>query len=378
MTRTRCLVAMALLMFAVQARAFTVDDIYDYVTDIWDIVTGDVKSTSADLKQQLDLAKSKGTTVREAVQDGMEYVQQRRGAFLAFVDGHGARCGEGSPCMNFRLDLENFVLDMAELKTRFPQVEKQGLGDGGNLAEVIDRLPPVVLFGLHQTLDKVPGWQQMPQNLADLHDEVDDPDAFSDEPLDGAIASKIAGERYLAADVRSRPAAPQASFGVPGTRLDFFCSAGKRLGTDPVRFNRVRATWTWMSKLLDGSSELVPEAMMVVVAGEGTEVPNPLKGIMKLTASVIESIFASVDAYRANLELCSKIESDVAACTPLKEYRTKAGVLKTYWTVIGVMHANDESPDAAVDAALDEAGRAFSKARYQDAYRKVCDAYAQM
>ena len=118
------------------------------------------------------------------------------------------------------------------------------------------------------------------------------------------------------------------------------------------------------------------------LVGETAGVPFPLKGTMKSASKVIESIFASVDAYRANLDLCKQIETEVAQSAMLVDYRTAYGVLTAYWVVKGVM---DRPSMASIDkttanSRLDEAGNFFGQANpdYIAAYGKICAAYTAL
>ncbi len=364
MKYVRYLVTIGLLAFAVQARGadHTVNDIYDDIVDIWNTVTGDVKMTAHEFSKQLNDLTAKGQTVRDTVQEALTLIQHRDGPFANFLRTPGdpnVRCGDQSDCRNFRLDLEIFVTDMAALKSRFPHIAKHGLGDGTIAVDVIDVLPPLALFGLYETLNKVPNWQDTPQNLSDLYDEIDDPDAFSEEPLGASHA--IAASFVRVAPKSTSFGGGQTNFGSPVTKLDVFCSKGKQLRADPVRLNRVRAGWSWIANGLDGGAELAPESISVTLLGEGTAVPVPLKGLLKLTAKVIESIFASVDAHRANLGLCRQIETDVAQRASLVDYRDAKGVLSAYWVVYGIL----ESRQAQY---LDETDREFQARRSGESF----------
>jgi hypothetical protein len=387
MNAIRHLLAIGLLAFAVQAQANWVDDTVDEVIDkvraIWTTVTGDVKDTAADLKRQLTALEQQGDTLKETVTDVLGLLQHRRKPFQDFVNGGTERCGEGSPCWDFRMDLEIFVLDMADLKSKFPQIERQGLGNGELLAEIIDHVPPLILFAIYETLRLVPDWQATPQNLANLFDQIGDADAFSAEPLGAspAIAPTDAGVRAKAAFFPFPPTG-QAVFGSPVTKTHIFCSKGKQLRDDPVKLNRVRAGWTWVSNMLDGLAEFSEEDVTVELVGEGGSVPVVIKGVMKSAAKVIESIFASVDAYRANLGLCKQVETDVAQSAMLVDYRTAYGVATAYWVVRGVMNRPSMASidKTTANSRLDEAGNLYGQATpdYIAAYGKICAAYTAL
>ena len=276
------------------------------------------------------------------------------------------------------MDLENFVIGLANLKSKFPQIENHGLDDGERLAGIIDHLPPLVLFDLYGVLNRVPNWQDTPQNLASLFDEIADPDAFSAEPLGASPAVAASFGRLSARDASFG----EANFGSPSSKLDIFCSKGKHLRADPVRLQRVRAGWTWVSNMLDGVSEFSDAEWVIELAGEGSSIPTLIKGTMKTIGKVIESIFASVDAHRANLGLCRQIETDVAQHANLVDYRDAKGVTSAYWVVYGILQSRQtENPDLnerAATASLNSAGHFFGEGNYREAYDHIVHAYARL
>src|SRR3546814_6187756 len=91
----------------------------------------------------------------------------------------GDRCGTGAPCALFRTDLQILVTDLSALSDRLPAVQKLGIGDGQAMRQIIDRLPPFVLFAVYEAMERMPDWRTIPQVLADIYDEIGDPDAFS-------------------------------------------------------------------------------------------------------------------------------------------------------------------------------------------------------
>jgi hypothetical protein len=376
----RYVLAIVLLALSTQANAGwldeTVDEVINKVRDVWNTVTGDVKDTAADLKRQLALLQQQGDTVKETASDVLGHLQHRRTPFLDFVNGGAGRCGEGSPCWDFRMDLEIFVLDIADLKTKFPQIERHGLGDGHVVADIIDHLPPLVLFGLYEVLQRIPNWQDTPQNLSDLFDDMGDPDAFSLEPL-GKSAAKTA--TVASATVKASTALGQGKFGDPDTKTTLFCSQGKQLRNDPVKLNRVRAVWSGVSNMLDGLAEYTDAHVVIGLAGETSSIPTVIKGTMKTVAKVIETIFASVDAYRANLDLCKQIETDVAQRAMSVDYRTREGVKTAYWVVKGVMARGSMKniDQTTANSLLDDAGTRYGKSTpdYVGSYVQISAAY---
>ena len=87
MERGRYLLAVVLLAFAMQAKAdgWVTDDINDILSKVrsmFTTVTGDVKDTATDFKRQLGSLTTKGGTVKEYVEDGLDLVTHRRTPFL--------------------------------------------------------------------------------------------------------------------------------------------------------------------------------------------------------------------------------------------------------------------------------------------------------
>ena len=208
MNFARSIAAMCLLAFAGQANAdwlnTDITSIINNVQAIYDEVTGDAKDMSKDFKRQLTLLQRQGDTVKETVDDALGLMQRGRTPFLDFVGGSAARCGQGSTCWNFRADLAAFVLDVADLRNRFPQIDQYGLGDGEPLADIITTRRLSVLFGLYDFLRRVPNWQDIPEDFASLYDEIGDPDAFSLE-LPAARVATVARSGSSSANAFSSP-----------------------------------------------------------------------------------------------------------------------------------------------------------------------------
>jgi len=234
-------------------------------------------------------------------------------------------------------------------------------------------MPPIALFGLYEIFQRVPNWQGMPLDLADLHDEMDDPDAFASESAErNATVVTASQTRAL-----SPTPGGQWSFGSPVTKTDAFCAKGKVSKMDNVRLNRVKAGFFWTKSAFGAISEYAPEDKVVTLAGEGTSVHLPIRAILKSIPAIIESIFASVDAFRANLDECKKTEIDLAQRAPLYEYRTSAGNKKAYWVVRGIIDGRQIYAPAAEDL-LTQAANLHRNYRWQAAYDKICDAYAKL
>jgi hypothetical protein len=382
MKYARYLLAIGLLAFALQARAaYSVDDIYNDVIDIWNTVTGDVKETAQDLREQITALKDKGQTARETVQDMLDFLQHRRQPLLDFVNGNPptgtGRCGAGTPCADFRADLEDFVLDMADLKSRFPQIEKHGLGDGTIMIDIIDHLPPIALFGVYEIFQRAPGWQDIPQNLSDLYDEIGDPDAFALEPP-GASATSAATSASAATVAQTARFAIGSGYGAVRKGTEEFCTTHGQGRKNPVLGNGLKAFITHAKNLAEGIAEFIPEEKTIVAGGEGTSIKIPVQPLLKGVAGFIDSLGAQLETYFSNLEECKKIETDVAACNKLIEYRTDDGNRKAYFVVAGIAVAQPSLLTPMAKSSLSKASNDYASSKYQSAYQDLCNAYAAM
>jgi len=370
MKRTRYLLALCLLAFSLQAKADWVStditNVVNYVTDMWNVVMGNVKDTAQDLKRQLVQLQQQGDTVKETVDDTLELLQHRRGPFQDFVNGGAGRCGAGSPCGDFRNDLKSFVLDMAALQQWFPQIQKSGLGNGQHLADIIDHTPPLALFAPYEVLQRVPGWQEIPTQLGYLYDEIGDADAFSFEALGPGQVAPNSGAA--------------GAFDAPQNRTDAFCSKGKQPKWDTVRLNRVKATLFVLKNTLDGLSEFTDAYIEIELAGEGGSVPLVVKGVAKTVANNIESIFDAVDAHRANLDVCRQIEADVAEGSPLIQYQTRDGVAHAYWVVQGILDYRTQNGILETKALsyFHDAKALAHRGLWKNAFAQIHNAYANL
>jgi hypothetical protein len=374
MKHVRYLLALVLLAFAAQARAadWTGDDISTVVDEI----TGDVTTVAADLVAQLH---KRTAMVTETVDDILTWLQYRRAPFLDFVNSPSGRCGAGSPCAQFRADLKEFALEIADLKDRFPVLAQQGLGDT-YFADATDILPPFVLFGLYEILQRIPDWQSLPDDLADLSDELGDAQIF-------AVSLKASPRAAPAHLVRRLTlCVGQGCFGPAETPAKEFCSNGYQPLVDPVRLNELKARIYAWKDLFDALNAGAPPGLVVDVAGEGGgDFPDPAKALFKDISDALDVILNAVATHQSNLAVCRAVETDVSQRAPLIDYRTDAGVTMAYWVVKGIWTRRANDPVIVVtqgdqlaqaNKLLDQAGTLYGNSQDQSAFGKICDAYA--
>ena len=118
MQRVRNVVAVGLLAFAipVQAADWLGDDINEVlskVRSVYTTVVGDVKDTAQDLKRQLTSLAEKGQTLKDTVDDVLEFLRHRRTPFQDFVNGGAGRCGDK--------DLQQSAGEFCDVERRYSQ-----------------------------------------------------------------------------------------------------------------------------------------------------------------------------------------------------------------------------------------------------------------
>jgi hypothetical protein len=306
-----------LCMFAVQANAEWGDsDITDIVNNVKAVksktVDGSIGISADDLKRQLDKLKSDGILIRSSVEEMLVWLEHRRGPFLQFK---GNNCGIGSPCADFRGRLKQFAGEMSALAARFPAVEKVGLGDGDFSERVIEILPPFMLFGFHQVMEKVPGWEDIPLDLLDVYDEIADPEAFAISFAEPSSARQAAS----ATQATAAQDTPTQSF--CRERADRVDNA-----TDSIRLNRIKSAGFALKTAVDVWSEFAPDDVGGSLVGEGVYgIPIFAKPIVKAIKGAIEIIQFQIETYRQNLGVCRnrlrEIETHLVQCIEFAEYK---------------------------------------------------------
>ena len=267
---------------------------------------------------------------------------------------------------------------MAELKERFPVLQQHGIGDTTFFADLVQIVPPVFLFGIHEILKRIPDWQDLPVDLADIFDELGDSDIFvtNVEPSPQVAATSLA-DGMKTALATARPAAGWGNkFGAP---LEKFCSKGKEARIDDVRFNRLKGVVTRWKNRFDSLSEYPDDDAEITLAGEGAfKIKLPTKPFLKTVSNALDSLHDMMETHRANLELCAKIEADVAACTPLVTYRTQAGSKAAAAVVTGVLNRTSIADRDKTDANrwLAQARNRANASNWKGAFESLCLAYA--
>jgi len=384
------ILAFFLCAFSVQAIAIDWDtgaggNIESIVNNVKDIraktIEGSIGISADDLKRQLDKLNADGVLIKSSVEEILAWLERRRGPFLEFK---GSNCGSGSPCAEFRARLKRFAGDMSALGARFPAIEKVGLGDGEFTEQVIEILPPFILFGFHQVMERVAGWEDIPLDLLDVYDEIADPEAFSVSFFEPSSAPQVAS-------------ASQAS-AAQETPTQVFCrKRADRVdnATDSIRLNRIKSAGFALKTAVDVWSEFAPDKVGGSLIGEGVYgIPIFAKPIVKAIKGGIEIIQFQIETYRQNLAVCRnrqrEIETHLARCTQFAEYRQqpandeayafvekKAAEFETSGQPQGDPHTPWGRPPSS-QTYLDRAADHRSRQEWGAAYSDLCRAYQRL
>lgn len=380
----RILVAL-LCMVAVQANAEWGDnDITDIIDNVKAVksktVDGSIGISADDLKRQLDKLNADGMLIKSSVEEILVWLEHRRGPFLQFK---GNNCGIGSPCADFRGRLKQFAGEMSALAARFPAIEKVGLGDGDFSERVIEILPPFMLFGFHQVMERVAGWEDIPLDLLDVYDEIADPEAFSISFLEPSASAKQASSTSQAT--------------AQSTPTQKFCE--KRAdrvddATDPIRLNRIKSAGFALKTAVDVWSEFAPDDVGGSLVGEGVYgIPVFAKPVVKAIKGAIEVIQFQIETYRQNLGVCRsrlrEIETHLVQCIQFAEYKQQPANDEAYALVekkVGDFEAASGQPPSqsqygwgrpppSARTYLDRAAVHRDSQRWGAAYSDLCRAY---
>ncbi|MDH5557421.1 MAG: hypothetical protein OEZ03_08725, partial [Alphaproteobacteria bacterium] len=285
-------------------------------------------------------------------------------------------CGAGTPCGNFRRDLIYFFGDLGTLRDNFPIMTRLGMGDGSRAISVIKNVPPIMLFGIHQTMRRLPNWQSLPSALQDIYDEIGDPDVFSLDAL-------------APASLNSAPVGTNSvnAFALlPKTPTQRFCERKAwaiEREIDPVRMNRLKFFVFYIRQGLGLTEALTHETIGGTLVGEGNEsvVPNPLKIQLKLVLLVFDVVEKEVQTFQANLDICrkknSEIEMQVAQCIQLVNV-VMPGSRDDIYNL--VQTRIDAAREDFLEVSLSEfwlltADTQRTAGEYRDAFESLCSAY---
>jgi len=375
------LVGLASPTHAVDWGQTQIDDIIDDVREIRRQATGNgpIKRVADDFKAQLDEMVAKGFVLKESVGDILNWLKSREGPYRDFVGS--PRCSRFTECGEFRNDLRTFFTEFASLRDNFPIMQRLGVGDGSHAISVIDEAPPVVLFGLYQTMGRLPGWQSLPSDLQAIYDEVGDPDVFA---LDSLAPSSLSPASANSSSVRTNSA---ASLGVLSeTPTQRFCSNRARAidrERDPVRMNRLKFFVFSIRQGLGLVEALTSETIGANIVGEGTEtiIPNPLKAQIKMVLVVFDVVERGVQTFQANLEICRKnnreIEMQVAQCIPLVNV-VMPGARDDIYTLVRTKIDSAFDDGLFVDLSefwMATADNQREAGEFREAFESLCSAY---
>jgi hypothetical protein len=254
--------------------------------------------------------------------------------------------------------------------------------DGSRFGKIVDDTPPFLLFFLDEALREVPEWELVPHDLAEIYDEVGDPDAFASawEPA------------------RARRPQAQAEYAAAAERgaAETFCANKADRVTDPrldkIALNRWKAGLTTAKLTVAAFAEFMPDAVGGAVLGEGlSDIKIPVQAIVKAIASALEASGVFFDTFQANLDFCRAqlaaaqqhrrdLENDLATCTSLNVYRTKDGNDEAYDLLSDLLTAADAGQQsiAAARSAVRIVDNYRGRRQWRVAYKFMCKAYARI
>lgn len=250
------------------------------------------------------------------------------------------------------------------------------MGDGSRAISVVEIIPPIMLFGLYETMGRLPDWQSLPSVLQDLYDEIGDPDVFA---LDSIVPASVGS-----ASVQTNSVTTLALFDKTPTQR--FCenkSWAIERQIDPVRMNRLKFIVFYYRQGLGLAESLTSETIGADIVGEGNEtiIPNPLKAQLKVVLLVFDVVEKAVQTFQANLDICrknnSEIERQVAQCIPLVN-AVMPGSRDDIYNLVRTKIDSAVEGGLFVDLSefwMGTADNQRTAGEYRDAFESLCNAY---
>lgn len=341
--------------------------------------------------------KGKTPLMADGVQDILERLPALRDEFIEFIGSREDKCSFGSNCYSFRDDLIALFTGLNSLKSKFPAFEKAGLVDTDISERAIVATPPFILFGMYKVMGRVPGWRDLPSDLSDIFDEMDDPEIFSLNLFDN---NSEAGDINLFASMNASADIPAVR---DSTKTQRFCARradkfdgvgrglnGNRDGWDQIRVNRIILVVTLFSDIYKHALDQVPDDidLGVAILGEGATlgIPSALFTFyFEAVPLAIESILKAVDVYHKNIGLCkdrfSEIESRLSSCKYYTDFVLDGTAQGEYYRLV---ERRFEMADEAMishrkaNALFDKSVRQLGEERYLKAFKSLCKSYSSI
>lgn len=337
-------------------------------------VTGNISTVADEFKTQVDLLQAKGVLVKETADQLLDWLNSNKDEYLVFA---GNQCDNASPCGIFREEMRVFIEEFSYLSDRFPVIEKMGMSDSPRIIRLIDRLPPILIFPMYEVMNRMPDWNKIPEQLANIYDEIGDPEVFSIDfaPPINTLSAEFTQTAVAATTPTGRFCERNAS------RLDN--------GIDQVLLNRLQLLVSYLKTTMSIIGEVPPKDQNLEVAGEGGSLPIP--NAFKMIVYVVNFVQDAVSTYRDNISICRTIrdqelsrlltlEIQVASCLQLVDF-IMPGTRDDVYNLVANKIEDARNQGISVqqsDRAMALVDSFRADGDWKQAYLKLCDAYSKI
>jgi hypothetical protein len=332
----------------------------------------------------------------EGIADVLVKIQPVHLDFVSFVgSSFGAsndRCAFGSDCHRFQTDLIMLLSDLSELKNDLPVLKNVGFQDSGPIATAVLKTPYLALYSLYKTLDLAPGWQQLPVDLKDLINEIDDPDIFNLELNSGSHSSqlKLTDSNRLSSVSAFRDSTKTQKF--CARRADKFDGVGRGLngnrdGWDQIRINRWKLYFEFYGEYWEFVINLIPDDIDIgaSILGEGGTLGIPrvlFTFVFEHVPLIIKTVMRILDVHEKNIDVCksrfAEVEGRLATCRYFTEFVLDASARDEYYQLVQRrfdMADEAEISHAQSDFLIRKSEKKLESNDFAQAYTSLCDAY---
>ena len=329
------------------------------------------------LKQQKHWDRYKDNTgiITDGIVDILEKLQPVRDKFQTFVGS--PKCASGTDCHQFQNELIGFFDELTGLNQKFPAFEKAGLNDKDLVAKAILATPPFMLYALYRGMKNIPDWESLPKDLAEIYDEIDDPEVFLmgwKDSISSSISNSTKTQRFCA------------------RRADKFDGTGRgrngnRDGWDQIRINRITLFLTLVADVWSFGLDQVPDDIDIGVSlvGEGGTLGIPsvvFTWMFKIVPIAMNSVLKATDVHHKNIDLCKsrfeEVEGRLSRCGYFAEFVLDETARGEYYNLVdrrfemadvaGISHSKS-------DRFMSTSQTKLAAGQYDQAYENLCSAY---
>lgn len=335
----------------------------------------------------------------EGIADVLVKIEPIHSDFVKFVGSSfgspTARCSFPSECHRFQTDLIILLGDLTELKNDLPVLGKVGFENKQLIVDAVLKTPYLMLYSLYKSMSLVPQWRDLPHDLRDLINEIDDPEIFNlDLDFTATSASdNLSNSKRLSTVSAFRDSTKTQRF--CARRADKFDGTGRgrngnRDGWDQIRINRWTLFFEFYGELWEFQLGLIPDDIDIgaSILGEGGTLGIPrvvFTWVFEHVPLIIKTVMRILEVHHKNIDLCksryAEVEGRLASCKYFTEFVLDASARDEYYQLVQRRFGMAEEADITYSQSeflMRKSERKLASGDFAQAYTSLCDAYSSI